>query len=175
MSRRGCLAVIVVLAWGLSFAQARAQGSLDRGRTPAQLYASDCAECHRNPKLVGKTMPARSLADYLRAHYTASKETAVALADYLTAVNAAPSAASPRPAGSPSRAPAPTAAKPAASPEPGKAEGQTAAPAAKPEASPAKPPEAASEPKAAPAAEPAPASKPAEGEAKPPQPAEGAK
>lgn len=127
--------------------RADAQENLDRSKTPAQLYASDCAECHRNPKTVMKTIPPGSLAGYLREHYTASRESAGALASYLISVNAGSGTASPRSA-SPGRVqgrPAASGAKPAA-PEASKE--KAAGPAAKPDqAGPPRPPEPVSESK----------------------------
>jgi hypothetical protein len=141
---------------------------LDRGRTAAQLYASDCADCHRNPKAVGRTLSGGSLAGFLREHYTASKESAAALASYLSAM--APDPAPRKPASSTAR---PAAGKPPTSREPGKgAEGQTGAPAAKPgQATPATPAEPAAEPKTPAAEAPKPAApveKPPVSDAKPP-------
>ena len=87
---------------------ANAQENLDRDRTPAQLFASDCAECHRNPKAVLKSISPGSLAGYLREHYTASRESAAALANFLLTQ-------APDPRATPPRAPArPAASKPAA-------------------------------------------------------------
>jgi hypothetical protein len=163
--------LVVVLAWGLGLGLARAEENLDQKKTPAQLYASDCAECHRNPKLVGKTMAPGALAGYLRAHYTASKESAATLAAYLNAMAAPPQrAAAPKAPALPNRAPAPSAAK--ASPDAGKGLQYQAVPSAGKagEASPnssAKPAEPIKEPKAAPAEAP-----PAAASANVPKPAD---
>jgi hypothetical protein len=162
-----------VLGLALVSAQARAQENLDRGRTPAQLYASDCAECHRNPKVVGRNMSAGSLAGYLREHYTASKESAAALAGYLSAM--APEPAARKPAATSAK---PSTGKPPASREPGKgAEGQSATPTAKSsqvKPSQAKPADPANAPKP-PTSPEAPAAKPPESDAKPPPSGEGPK
>lgn len=140
------VASLAVLAgWGGTPALAQPE-DLNRGKTPAQLFASDCADCHRNPRGLAKS-DARSLAGFLRVHYTASKESAAAIADYLAALAADPRGGPARPA---APRPAPSAAKPAVTP--------AAAPAAKPaEATTPKPPEAAGEAKPAetPAAAPA--------------------
>jgi hypothetical protein len=145
-NRRVALLAAVI---GLTLCNLRAdaQENLDRSKTPAQLYVSDCAECHRNPKTVMKTIPPGSLAGYLREHYTASRESAGALASYLISVNAGSGTASPRSA-SPGRVqgrPAASGAKPAA-PEASKE--KAAGPAAKPDqAGPPRPPEPVSESK----------------------------
>ncbi len=161
--RRLSAALIAVLAgWGGVPASAQPE-DLTRGKTPTQLFASDCADCHRNPRGLAKS-DARSLAGFLRVHYTASKESAAAIAEYLVSLGAgSPQRASPRPA--------PSAAKPPVPREPSKEPpSQTAAPAAKPsEASAPRPPEPASEPKPASAA--APPETPAAVSAPPPAPA----
>jgi hypothetical protein len=77
-----------------------AQEDLTRGKTPAQLYASDCAECHRNPRALGNRTSAYSLSSFLRVHYTASRESAAALANYLVALGPDPRAGSGRPSSS---------------------------------------------------------------------------
>lgn len=72
---------------------ARAQESFDQGKTPAQLYASDCAICHKSPQGLAKSGGLFGLQGFLREHYTASRETAAAIASYLAAVDRAAPAA----------------------------------------------------------------------------------
>jgi hypothetical protein len=131
---------------------AQAQEDLNRGKTPAQLYASDCVECHRNPRALGQRDDANALAAFLRVHYTASRESAAAIAAYLVGLGKEPQRGAgrpsrPRPASSghaaqpaakPAEATTPRASQPA--PEPAAASSTTA---------PAKPPAAAGEPAAA--------------------------
>lgn len=152
----------------------RAQENLDRGKTPAQLYASDCATCHKSPQGLAAKGGLFGLENFLREHYTASRESAAAIASYLRAVGGPPA-----PAGRSAKRPPkgdkkpgekkPEAAKPEAA-KPGDAkpadskasETNPAEPKAEPKPTEAKPAEAKSaEPKAAEpkAAEP----KPAEG------------
>ena len=57
---------------------------LTAGKTPEQLFRSDCAECHRLPSSVARTRDSRGLADFLREHYTTKPETAGALAAYVS-------------------------------------------------------------------------------------------
>jgi hypothetical protein len=161
LSASGRIALLV-LAVGLAsgLVPASAQENLERGRTAAQMYTSDCVECHRNPRAVLKTVSPRSLPDFLREHYTASRDSAAALAAYLLSQAPDPKAAAP------ARAPAkPAAAKPAAA-KPGDAK---PAEVKSPEAKPAETkPASEAKPETAPAA-PAPApAKPSEPEAKPP-------
>ncbi len=69
-----------------------AQESLDRGKSPAQLFASDCSGCHKTPQGLGKSGGLAGLDGFLREHYTASRETAAAIASYLKAMNTGPAA-----------------------------------------------------------------------------------
>jgi hypothetical protein len=65
---------------------AGAQGSLDKNKTGAQLYASICADCHKSPQSV-TTAPGIlgifGLESLLREHYTTDRESAAAIATYL--------------------------------------------------------------------------------------------
>jgi hypothetical protein len=62
---------------------AEAQGNLDQGKTAAELYASDCATCHKSPQSVSSTKPFFGLEGFLSKHYTSSRESAAILAAYL--------------------------------------------------------------------------------------------
>jgi len=64
-------------------AQAGAPANIDAGKNAQQLYAADCAECHKSPQGLAKGGPAFGLSSFLRQHYTASRESADALAAYL--------------------------------------------------------------------------------------------
>jgi hypothetical protein len=75
------------------------------GKTPAQLFQSDCSACHKSPQGLSRGMDQRSLAGFLREHYTTKQESAGALAAYVAgagggAQRPAPAAAgqNPRPA-----------------------------------------------------------------------------
>ncbi len=68
---------------------AAAQDSLGQGKTPAQLFASDCASCHKSPQGLAKAGGLFGVQSFLRQHYTASKESAAAIAGYLEAVDRA--------------------------------------------------------------------------------------
>src|SRR5262245_5451973 len=56
----------------------QAQGNIDRGKTPAQVFADTCAVCHRSPRALKRTN-----AGFLRVHYAASSAQASAMASYL--------------------------------------------------------------------------------------------
>jgi hypothetical protein len=76
---------IFVLGFAAAFASGSAPAQdLTAGKTPAQLFRSDCAECHRSPSGIARTRDARALADFLREHYTTKSETAGALAAYVS-------------------------------------------------------------------------------------------
>ena len=67
----------------LSFAGlACAQENLDSGKTGAQLYASNCAICHKTPQSLGRG-GMFGLSGFLREHYAASRESAAAIAAYI--------------------------------------------------------------------------------------------
>jgi hypothetical protein len=60
--------------------------NFDQGKSPAQLFTSDCGICHNSPAGLGAQMAPQALSGFLTEHYTASKETADVLASYLVAV-----------------------------------------------------------------------------------------
>jgi hypothetical protein len=91
---------IFVLGFATVFASASAPAQdLTAGKTPAELFRSDCAECHRSPSSLARTHDVRGLAEFLRAHYTTKSETAGALAAYVSGFAAGGPAARTRGAG----------------------------------------------------------------------------
>ena len=74
----GGLAVWSALVGAPAWAQ-----DLTQGKTPAQLFAGDCAACHKSPQGLAKQNDARALAGFLREHYTTKPEMAEALAVYV--------------------------------------------------------------------------------------------
>ena len=157
--------------WGLfqsqeppqaSPAQNNPRGENFSAKPAPQLFASDCtgSGCHRGPQGLAKDRSQSGLASFLREHYTNSRESAAALAAYLSGVpgDARPAAARgeprpPRPVGGAEpqkpaeRKPAATEtaepAKPAATPRQQRGRQQTTA--AKPEPTTPEPPAAAPE------------------------------
>ena len=94
MSRfRSRLACIVAVLIGLATVPAGAQENLDSGKSAAQLFASDCALCHKTPQSLAKSAGAPDLVEFLRQHYAASRESAAALATYLRSAGRGPAAA----------------------------------------------------------------------------------
>ena len=74
---------IIGLATLIFAGPAVGQESLDKGKTPAQLFASDCSPCHKSPQGLAKSGGLFGLDGFLREHYTASRESAAAIANYL--------------------------------------------------------------------------------------------
>jgi hypothetical protein len=56
---------------------------LDEGKTAAQLFAADCANCHKSPQSVSSTRYLFGLENFLTQHYTSSRQSAAILAAYL--------------------------------------------------------------------------------------------
>jgi hypothetical protein len=155
---RGMRQAVGVLAL-LWVVPASAQENLYGNKTPAQIFASDCAICHKSPQGLSKAGGPLGLGleGFLREHYTASRESAAAIAKYIQAVDTGPAAAeknTKRNAGKPA----------AKKPGDGKAAGSKPEPKgdAKTEVKTEAKPEAKPEPKAEPKAEAKPESKPAE-------------
>ena len=91
-----CGVRLMIGVWALCLATGGgAQESLDRGKSPAQLFASDCSVCHKSPQGLVKS-GGFGLDNFLREHYTASRETASAIASYLRSVDSGPGRASKR-------------------------------------------------------------------------------
>ncbi|MGA2565329.1 MAG: hypothetical protein ABSF41_00720 [Pseudolabrys sp.] len=82
---------MAVLALAVT-ARVAAQENLDSGKTGAQLYAADCAICHKSPQALNKSGGLFGLSTFLREHYTASRESAATIANYLQSIGNAPAA-----------------------------------------------------------------------------------
>jgi hypothetical protein len=70
--------IVAALTGGSAAAQ-----DLTQGKTPAQLFAGDCAACHKSTQGLAKGGDPRSIASFLREHYTTKPEMAEALAAYV--------------------------------------------------------------------------------------------
>jgi hypothetical protein len=68
---------------GLVPVLAHAQQSIDTGKTPAEIFAIDCATCHKSPRGLAHGKSSSELASFLSEHYTSSKDQAAALAAYV--------------------------------------------------------------------------------------------
>src|SRR5262249_29358540 len=83
------LAVVVSTGWLVNSAVARE--TLDRNKSPAQTFASDCAACHKSPQGLARSAGGLfGVEGFLREHYTSSKESAAALANYLRSQDSGP-------------------------------------------------------------------------------------
>jgi hypothetical protein len=98
LTRCRAAAVVAVLALPGSVAASAQTGSqgenFSAGKTPAQLFASDCtgSGCHKGPQGLGRKggIGIGGLSGFLREHYTNSRESAAALANYLAKLPAGP-------------------------------------------------------------------------------------
>lgn len=131
------------LAMLVMTAPACAQDNLDRGKSAQQLFASDCAICHKSPQGLAKGGGLFGLQGFLREHYTASRETANLLARYLESAGAPPAPSDRR---QQRRTAKPSDAKPA-EPKPADAKPVEAKPASESKPEPKVEPKPAAEPK----------------------------
>ena len=74
------LGFMLALAAGVAHAQ-----DFTAGKTPAQLFGSDCSACHRDARGLAKGRDVRAIAGFLREHYTTKPQSAVTLAAYILA------------------------------------------------------------------------------------------
>jgi hypothetical protein len=77
------LAPAIGLFVGLAPAMTHAQTNIDQGKTPAEIFASDCATCHKTARGLASGKSSPILTGFLREHYTASSDQAAALAAYV--------------------------------------------------------------------------------------------
>ncbi len=91
MSRR--LTALIGLFLALAPVVALAQTNIDQGKSPSQIFASDCAACHKATRGLASGKNSLMLSAFLREHYTSSKEQAAALAAYVLGAGGAESAA----------------------------------------------------------------------------------
>jgi cell division septation protein DedD len=77
---------LAVLTLGLA-TPSGAQESLDAGKTGAQIFASDCTLCHKSPQGLNKSGRMFGMSSFLIEHYTASKQSADAVAKYLASIS----------------------------------------------------------------------------------------
>lgn len=64
------------------------QGNIDAGKSPAQMFADTCSNCHRRPS----DLKRGASASFLRQHYTPGSQEAAAMASYLASLPADPRA-----------------------------------------------------------------------------------
>jgi hypothetical protein len=73
--------LLAVLAPSLGYAQA----NIDQDMSPASIYQSDCAVCHKSVRGLANGRGHGALADFLAEHYTSNQQEATALAAYVLA------------------------------------------------------------------------------------------
>jgi len=67
---------------------AAAQENLDAGKSGAQLFAANCAMCHKSPRGLAKSGGGLfGIEGFLKEHYTSSSASASRIADYLRSVD----------------------------------------------------------------------------------------
>jgi mono/diheme cytochrome c family protein len=79
---RSLVSTVALLA-GLAPAIGHAQTNIDQGKSPAEIFATDCATCHKTARGLANGRGSLGLASFLVEHYTASKDQAAALAAYV--------------------------------------------------------------------------------------------
>jgi hypothetical protein len=77
------IGLVFGLALGLAPVLARAQTNIDQGKSPAEIFANDCATCHKSPRGLASGQGSASLAGFLVEHYTSGRDQAAALAAYV--------------------------------------------------------------------------------------------
>ena len=98
MKRISNLGLVATLALASSAAVAQ---DLSAGKTPAQLFGSDCSACHRTPGGLAKNGDVQTLAAFLRQHYTTNPKSAGELAAYVSGLRGTRGASSWRGTGTP--------------------------------------------------------------------------
>jgi hypothetical protein len=71
---------------------ANAQVNIDQGKSPSEMFASDCATCHKGVRGLAVGKNSLMLSGFLREHYTASREEAASLAAYVLGAGGAEAA-----------------------------------------------------------------------------------
>jgi hypothetical protein len=87
----------LVAIWALAMfpSLSCAQTNIDQGKSPAELFAGDCAACHKTTRGLANGRNSLTLSIFLREHYTASRDQAAALAAYV--LNSGGNAPAPKP------------------------------------------------------------------------------
>ena len=78
---------LLIFTLVLTGERAEAQDNFDAGKKPAQLFANDCGGCHKSPAGLSKAPGMFGLENFLREHYTASRQSAALIAAYLRSVD----------------------------------------------------------------------------------------
>jgi len=83
-----CSLVAVLYAEDVQAQQSKGE-NYSAGKTPAQLFSSDCtgSGCHSVPQGLAKGRGSGELSNFLHEHYTNSRASADALAKYLNSLS----------------------------------------------------------------------------------------
>ena len=84
MARRGLLSLMITVTLMGAIAQAE---DLEQGKSGAQLFAANCAHCHRSPRGLAKDRSNWTLSRFLQQHYTSGSASAQALTAFLQSVD----------------------------------------------------------------------------------------
>ena len=79
------VALATVLLAVLAPPLAHAQVNIDQDKTPASIYQSDCAVCHKSVRGLANGRGHSALTEFLTEHYTSNQQEAAALAAYVLA------------------------------------------------------------------------------------------
>jgi hypothetical protein len=79
------LAAAIVLSATFAPLVAHAQVNIDQDKTPAHIYQSDCAVCHKAMRGLANGRSMSALTGFLAEHYTSSEQEAAAMASYVLA------------------------------------------------------------------------------------------
>lgn len=79
------LAPALALLAALAPTLARAQVNIDQDKTPAHIFSSDCAICHKSTRGLANGRGGSALTAFLAEHYTSSRQEAAAVAAYVLA------------------------------------------------------------------------------------------
>ena len=132
------IGLFAALPFVMAAAPVRAQTNIDQGKSPAEIFATDCATCHKTTRGLASGHNSWTLSSFLREHYTASREQAAAVAAYVLSAGGSqpaprqkpgtePKTAEPK-AGEPKIAAHPEEAKPEEHASPARADKQEAQP-----------------------------------------------
>jgi hypothetical protein len=127
--RRVAPRISFVAALALSLAAlasaAHAQTNIDQGKSSAEIFANDCAACHKTTRGLAAGRNSLMLSGFLREHYTASRDQAAALAAYVLGAGGGSGPAPPPPSQKPGTDRTRAAVEEPKSGEPGTAEPRT--------------------------------------------------
>jgi hypothetical protein len=85
--RKSCLRLLAFGAVSLLIGSAANAQNLDKGKSPAKLFADGCATCHHSARGLTKGRFRLTLFMFLQDHYATNSSSAWALSSYLESVD----------------------------------------------------------------------------------------